>query len=78
MVPLKDLKKLVAYARSMGILVYKDGDLEFHLSPNDPKEDRQVTRKLRKVQEAVDETLGNMSDEDLLLYSSQGISEKDA
>ena len=75
---LKDLKKLVSYCRSVGVLVYKSGEVEFHLSPNDPKEDRQVTRKLRKVQEAVDERIAELDDESLLLYSSQGISEKDA
>jgi hypothetical protein len=70
---LKDFKKLVAYCRSAGILSYK-GEVEFTLSPNDPKEERSVARKYRKVEEKVEQALEKLSDEDLLLYSSQGIS----
>lgn len=53
--------------------MYKSSEVEFTLSPNDPKEDRYVQRRMKKVEEAVEEKLATLSDEDLLLYSSQGI-----
>lgn len=70
---LKDFKKLVQFCRSAGVLTYK-GEIEFTLSPEDPKLEKTTRRKLRKVENKVEETLAGLSEEDLLLYSSQGIS----
>ena len=74
---LKDFKALVKFCRSAGVLAYK-GEVEFTLSAEDPKVERAAIRKLRKVEDAVEDKLEQLSDEDLLLYSSQGVSpEKD-
>lgn len=74
---LKELKKLVSYCRQAGITTYKSQDVEFVLSTTDPKEEKRTTRKLRKVEQTVEEKLATMSDEDILLYSSQGYTEQD-
>lgn len=74
---LKDLKKLVAYCRSAGITTYKTQDVEFTLSSADPKEEKKAAKKILKVEKTVEERLATMSDEDILLYSSQGFSEQD-
>jgi hypothetical protein len=77
-VELKELMRLVKFCRGAGVMSYKSGDTEFTLSPNDPKEDRRSLKKLRTVEKTVEQKLAEMSEEDLLLYSSQGFSEKDA
>ncbi len=74
---LKELKRLVAFCRNSGILVYKSQDVEFTLSPVDPKEDKKAAKRILKVEKTVEEKLAAMSDEDILLYSSQGFSEQD-
>jgi hypothetical protein len=74
---LKDFKKLVAYCRSVGVLSYS-GEVSFTLSPNDPKEDKRTIRKLQKVEDAVEQRLAELGDEDLLLYSASSLNEKDA
>lgn len=67
---LKDLKRLVAFCRSAGVISYESGQVKFTLSLNDPKEDKRTVRKLQKVEKTVEEKLAEMSEEDLLLYSS--------
>ena len=75
---LRDFKKLVSYARTAGILVYKSPEVEFTLSINDPKQERITAKKTALIEDSVRDTLAAMSEEDLLLYSSQGMSpEKD-
>lgn len=74
---LKELKKLVSYCRQAGITTYKSEDVEFTLSAADPKEEKRTIRKLQKVEQTVEQKLATMSDEDILLYSSQGYSEQD-
>jgi hypothetical protein len=76
-VDLKTLKKLVAYCRQAGITTYKSGDVEFILSPTDPKEEKKILKKHLKVEKTVEQKLAEMSDEDILLYSSQGYTEQD-
>lgn len=70
---LKDFKKLCAYCRSIGVTTYKSADVEFTLSHEDPKEAKRELKKHNKVEKTVEQKLAEMSEEDLLLYSSAGL-----
>ncbi len=67
---LKELKKLVAYARSAGISHFKDTNVEFSLSSFDPKTEKRVSKKIEAAEESARQKIADMDEEQLLLYSS--------
>lgn len=74
---IKEFSKLVKFCRSHGILNYKDENVEFTLSPSDPKEEKKAVKKIKTVEKTVEERLAEMTDEDLLLYSAASFSDKE-
>jgi hypothetical protein len=75
---LSELKSLSKYCRSVGITHYKDANVEFSLSLNDPKEEKKQLKKFSKVEKTVEQKLATMTDEDLLLYSSSSFKDTEA
>jgi predicted methyltransferase MtxX (methanogen marker protein 4) len=74
---LSELKALTKYCRSIGIIHYKTADVEFTLSPVNPKEERSVEKKIRLAEKSAMEKLATMSEEEILLYSSSSFNDKD-
>lgn len=77
MVDLKELKKLVKYLRKEGITEFKNGELEFKLSP----ETRPKVYKSKQNQSDVSEQVNIDTDyptpEEMLFYSSGGMPTKE-
>jgi len=67
---IKELKALAKACRSVGISHYECGDVKFDLTPYDPKLEKTVTKKVQLAEESAMERIKNMSEDDLLLYSS--------
>lgn len=75
---LKELKQLAKLCRSVGISHYESGDLKFDLSPYDPVTEKKVAKKIKSAEDSAMEKIKNMTEEDLLLYSSGSFNDKDA
>lgn len=71
----KELKKLAASCRAAGILHYKQGDVEFTLSPTAPaKIDKKDKKSNESVQGEVEsEGWESLSEEEKMFYSVGGI-----
>ncbi len=74
---LKELKKLVAYCRSVGISHYESNDVKFDLTSYDPKVEKKVAKKIVKAEKTAEDRIAELSEEDLLLYSSASFSDKE-
>lgn len=72
---LKELKALVKYCRSAGISHYKTNDVEFDLLPFDPKIEKKIEKKIKLAEKSAEQRVAEMSEEDLLLYSSAGFTD---
>lgn len=72
MVDLKELKRLVKYLRKEGITEFKNGDLEFKLSPEQPK----LTRKIDVSSQVNDVPTDEPSKEELLFWSAGGANDE--
>lgn len=71
MVDLKELKKLVKYLRQEGITEFKNGDLAFKLSPEQPKKTKDID-----VSDQVNIDTEGPSQEELLFWSAGGTTDK--
>lgn len=69
---LKELKRLVKYCRSVGISHFESGEVKFDLLPYEPKAEKKMAKKIELAEKSAMEKITQMSEEDLLLYSSQG------
>lgn len=69
---IKELKKLATACRSVGISHYESGDLKFDLLPWEPKAEKKLAKKIELAEKSAMEKIATMSEEDILLYSSQG------
>jgi hypothetical protein len=75
----KELKKLAAACRSAGILTFKNSEVEFTLSEFAP-ESKRITQKVQtgaiaSMEEDKDH-LNSLTEEQMLLWSVQGIPEE--
>ncbi len=71
---IRELKKLAKACRDVGISHYESGDTKFDLLPWEPKVEAKLAKKIELAEKSAMEKIATMSEEDVLLYSSQGFS----